>query len=482
VRAISGACQLGVAMTKGRRTSRIAIAALIGGMLAVRRLLTAAPASRSHLSQRAQDYETAAHRILILGGGFGGVTTALGLDRRLRGRDDVSVLMVDRDSALLFTPLLWTVAEGRSDPSDVVVPIRAFQRRRRLHLLHAEVNRIDLDRREVETTAGARSYDVLVIALGSVTAVPDLPGLREHARIFHSPIDAMELRNHLIEAVEAAHQTDDAAERQAWLTFVVGGGGDTGVELAATIRTYLATGLLAAYPWLTETPPHIVLVGRADRLIPMSEPVTSDAVRRVLEEQGVEVLTGVAIEGVTDRSVRTSRGEIPTRTLFWAVGITAPQVVRELPLEHAANGAVVVNDHLRPATYPDVYVVGDAAWAFDAVNHAPVPPTAQAAEHEGRYVAATIAAGLTGQEAPPFRYHPRGHLALLGHDTGVARVGPLTFTGRLAWLLWHGYYLNHIPSVRNRLRLAADWLLSSVSGRETAQLPLGRVPAVTESR
>jgi NADH dehydrogenase len=200
----------------------------------------------------------------------------------------------------------------------------------------------------------------------------------------------------------------------------------------------------------------------------------------VLEEQGVDVLTGVAIEGVTDRTVRTSRGEIPARTLFWAAGITAPPVVRELPLEHAANGAVVVNDHLRPATYPDVYVVGDAAWAFDAVNHAPVPPTAQAAEHEGRYVAATIAAGLAGQEAPPFRYRPRGHLALLGHDTGVARVGPLTFTGRLAWLLWHGYYLNHIPSVRNRLRLAADWLLSSVSGRETAQLPLGRVPADTE--
>jgi NADH dehydrogenase len=212
-------------------------------------------------------------------------------------------------------PLLWTVADGRADPSDVVVPIRAFQRRR-FHLLHAEVNRIDLDRREVQTTADARSYDVLVIAPGSVTAVPDLPGLREHARVFHSPIDAMELRNHLLEAVEAAHQTDDSAERQAWLTFVVGGCGDTGVELAATIRTFLATGILAAHPWLTEMPPRIVLVGRADRLIPMSEPVTSDAVRRVLQEQGIEVLTGVAIEVVTDRTVRTSRGEIPARTLF----------------------------------------------------------------------------------------------------------------------------------------------------------------------
>jgi len=435
----------------------------------------------SHVSNRDQAYETAAHRVLILGAGFGGLGVALDLDRRLDGRKDVSVLVVDRDSALLFTPLLWTVADGRADPSDVVVPVRAFQRGRKFHLLHAEVQGIDLTRQEVQTTAGSRPYDVLVIALGSVTAVPDLPGLREHARVFHSPIDALELRNHLIEAVEAAHQTEDVNERQAWLTFVVGGGGDTGVELAATIRTYLATGLLASYPWLTEAPPRIVVVGRAGRLVPMSDPGTSDAVRRALQREGIEVLTGVTIEGVTDRTVRTSRGEIPARTLFWAAGITAPRVVRELPVEHAGNGAVIVDDRLRVPSYPQVYVVGDAAWAFDSETRAPVPPTAQAAEHAGRFVAGAIAAGLAGEEPPRFRYRPRGYLALLGHGTGVARIGPVTLTGRPAWLLWHGYYLSRIPSWRNRLRLVTGWLLSGVTGRETAQLPLERARASTES-
>jgi NADH dehydrogenase len=449
--------------------------------MVVRRLWPLAPRAAVHLSDRERSYETAAHRVLILGAGFGGLTAALELDRRLGGRDDVSVLVADRDSAMLFTPLLWTVADGRADPSDVVVPVRDFQRGRRFHLLHAEVSGIDLDRQEVQTTAGARPYDALVIALGSVTAVPDLPGLREHARVFHSPIDALELRNHLIEAVEAAHQSEDADERQAWLTFVVGGGGDTGVELAATIRTYLATGLLAAYPWLTEAPPRIVVVGRASRLVPMSDPGTSEAVRSMLELEGIEVLTGVTIEGVTDRIVRTSRGEIPARTLFWAAGITAPPVVRELPVEHAGNGAVVVDDYLRVPNYTQVYVVGDAAWAFDAVTRAPVPPTAQAAEHMGRYVAATIAATLAGEQAPPFRFRPRGYLALLGRGTGVGRVGRFTIVGRPAWLLWHGYYLSRIPSWRNRLRLATGWLLSGVTGRETAQLPLGRAPAISES-
>ena len=456
----------------------VAGAAAIGGVLAVRRLLAKrALLAANGTHETDQSYESAAHRILILGGGFGGVATALGLDRLVGQRDDVSVLMVDRDSAMLFFPLLWTVADGRADPSDVVVPVRAFQRRRRFHLLHAEITGIDLDRREVQTSAGTRPYDLLVVALGSITAVPDLPGLRQRARLFHSPIDALELRNHLIEAVETAHQVEDPEERRAWLTFVVGGGGDTGIELAATIRTYLASGLMPTYPWLRKEPHRVIVVGRADRLVPMSEPETSVAVRRELEAQGIEVLTGVAIEGVTERTVRTSRGEIPARTLFWAAGITAPPVVRELPIEHARNGAVVVDATLRVPARPEVYVIGDSAWAFDGVTHAPVPPTAQAAEHEGRYVAGAIAARLSGGEVSPFHFRPMGHLALLGHGTGVGRIGPFTITGRLAWLLWHSYYLSHIPSWRNQIRLITAWVLSGVAGRETAQLPLDRAPA-----
>ena len=449
-------------------------AALAAGAFAAGRLARGASrgGAAAHRSETEAAYRAAGTRILILGGGFGGLATALGLDRRLAHRDDVSVLVVDRNNDLLFTPLVWTVADGRANPNDVVVPIRAFQRGRRFHVLRAEIEAIDLDARQVRTTAGDRPYDTLVVALGSRTALPDLPGLREHAHQFHSPADAMELRNHLIDAVEAAHETDDPDERQTWLTFVVGGGGDTGIELAATIHEYVTTALLAAYPWLADARPRIVVVGRADRLVPMSSPRTSDAVRRTLEHEGIEVWTGAAIEAVTETAVRTSRGDIPARTLFWAAGITAPAVVRALPVEHARNGAVIVDDRLRLPGHPEVYVIGDAAWAFDAATHDPVPPTAQAAEHQGAYVAAAIAADLAGEPVPPFRFRTKGRLALLGKRTGVAELGPVTISGLPAWFLWHAWYLYRIPSWRNRLHLLTDWLLAALAGRETGQLRL----------
>ena len=450
--------------------------ALVSGAVAtlVRRRITAGTSGRNrHRSETLFAYHAARHKILILGAGFGGMAAALRLDETLGGRSDTSVLVVDRDSALLFTPLLWTVADGRANPNDVVVPIRAFQRNHAFHLLHATVEEIDLDRREVRTSVGTRPYDYLVIALGSVTAVPGLPGLRERALRFHTPADAMELRNHLIDALENAHHTVDAQERREWLTFVVGGGGDTGVELAATIRDYLQFGLLAEYPWLVDERPRVVVIGRAQRLVPMSSPTTSAAVERILREEGVDVWTDVAIEGVTEREVQTSSGAIPARTLFWAAGITAAPVVRDLPVEHARNGAVLVDETLRVPGWAEVFVVGDSAWAFDGVSGDPTPPTAQAAQHMGSYVADSLIGLIAGRDPDPFRFVTRGRLALLGHRTGVAEVFGHAVDGIPAWLLWHGYYLSAIPSWRNRLRLLTNWLLAELGGRETAQLRLG---------
>jgi NADH dehydrogenase len=443
------------------------------GFFALRRGSGRNRAQISHRSETLFGYSAARYKILILGAGFGGLAAALRSDTRLRQRADASVLVVDRDSALLFTPLLWAVADGRADANDVVVPIRAFQRGHDFHLLHAEVEAIDLERREVRTSAGARPYDYLVVALGSITEIPPLPGLREHAFRFHSPADAIELRNHLIDALEAAHHTLGADERREWLTFVVGGGGDTGVELAATIRDYLEVGLLSEYPWLAGEQPRVVVVGRADRLVPMSTPATSAKVEKVLTEIGIEVWTGVTIEGIIERAVETSAGPIPARTLFWAAGISAPPIVAQLPVEHARNGAVMVDGTLRIPGHPEVFVVGDSAWAFDAQTGEPAPPTGQAAEHMGLYAGDAIATLIEGGQPKPFRFRTLGRLALLGERTGVAEVFGHAFAGIPAWLLWHGYYLSKIPSWRNRLRLLIALALAEFTGRETAQLRLG---------
>lgn len=458
-------------MRKGLMWSAIAaIGAMLVGKSA--RRISRRKQRVSHVSESEAAYRRAGTRILILGAGFGGLAAALSLDRQVKPSADTSVLVLDHNNALLFTPLLWTVANGRAGPNGVIVPIRDFQKGRRFHVLHAEISHIDLARRVVETSAGSRPYDRLIIALGCHTIVPNLPGLQKYALPFHTPADALQLRNHLIDAIEAAHQTTNPQERQQWLTFVVGGAGDTGVELAAILHDYLTTALFREYPWLLDAPMRVIVVGRAERVLPMSEPPTSRLVQRTLERAGIEVLTGTSIVAITETTVETSRGSIPTRTLFWAAGITAPDVVCHLPVQHAPNGAIIVDDFLRIPGYPEVSVIGDAAWAYDPASGSPVPPTAQAARQQGIYVGQTIAAEYAGRPTPPYRYTPLGHLALLGRYTGVARVGPLTLTGLPAWLLWHLAYIWRNPSWHKRIRLIIDWLLSGLLGRETGQMRL----------
>jgi NADH dehydrogenase len=452
----------------------LVVAAAMGGALVSRRLMRSR--SDKHWSEHAREseeiYRRANARILVLGSGFGGLTVALHLGQKLKTGEKGSILVIDRNNDLLFTPLLWTVANGRASPNNVVIPIRDFQKSKPFHVRHAEIERIDLDRKEVQTSNGSLPYDILVIALGSHTTVPDFPGLREHVLPFHTPANALQLRNHLIDAIESAHATTDPVARREWLTFVVGGAGDTGVELAAIVHDYLLTGLFKAYPWLAEASVRVVLVGRAKRILPMGDRRTSHLVSHILAQEGIEVLTGESIIGVEETAVLTSSGTIPARTLFWAAGITAPDVVRQLPVPHERNGAVLVDEHLRLPGHPEVYVIGDSAWAYDSITKAPVPPTAQAARQQGHYVGKEIANRCIHQPVLPYRYLPLGHLALLGHATGVARVGPLTFGGLPAWLLWHLVYLLRNPSWKKRIRLGVDWLLSGLLGPEAGQLRL----------
>lgn len=425
---------------------------------------------RSHISETEEAYRQANLRVLILGGGFGGLSTALQLDRELRQQDMCSILVVDRDNDMLFTPLLWLVANGRISPNNVVVPLRDFQRGRRFHILHAEIERIVLQRKEVHTSAGIRPYDQLVIALGGSTSVPDLPGLRAQAISFSTPTDALRLRNRLVDAIEAAHRTTDPFERQAWLTFVVGGAGDTGVELAATIHDYLHAGLFREYPWLADASVRIVVVGRSERVLPTSKPQTSNLVHAVLEQEGITVLTGRSITAANEKAIETTRETIPARTLFWASGITAPEVVRQLAVPQARNGAIKVDDFLRIPGHPEVYVIGDCSWAYDAATRDPIPATAQAASHQGHYVGHAITLEQAGRPVPAFHYTTLGHLALLGHYKGVAELGRWTFDGIAAFLLWHLAYLVRNPSWAKRIRLVGDWTLSSILGRDIGQV------------
>lgn len=449
-----------------------------------------------HQSETEAGYRAAGTRILILGGGFGGVNAALELDRQIGSRPDTSMLLVERNNSMQFTPLLWTVANGTTNPNSVVLPVRSFQKRRTFHIVQATVERIDLENRTVHLAgADPRPYDKLIIALGSITSVPDLPGLRDRALIFRSPADAMQLRNRLVDAIEAAHRATDEATRREWLTFVVGGGGDTGVEVAATIHDYLTSALLKQYPWLSDQPVRVVIVSHTERLVSAHMEVTSEAVEQSVLRKDIEVMAGVDVTGVTERSVQTSKGEIPARTMFWAAGVSAPPVVRNIPgIDHAKNGSIVVDKYMRIPNHPEVYVIGDSAWGFDAETGEPLPALAQAAEQQGRAIARNVAIEVEGGEPQPYSFSPRGILILLGQHAGVSQlgpatliskppffrlgthegreIGPLMLTGLPAWLLWHAYYLSHVPVWRNRIHVLTDWLLAGLIGRETSQLRL----------
>ncbi|MGZ3533444.1 MAG: NAD(P)/FAD-dependent oxidoreductase [Vulcanimicrobiaceae bacterium] len=453
-----------------RRSILAAIAGSAAVIVTACALCRRREASVRHVSSTIEEYENAHTRILILGGGFGGVKTALELDRRLRDVHDAAVLLVNRDTTMLFVPLLWTLADGRSAPNHITVPLRALQKGRSFHFLKAEVRGIDIERRIVETTAGERPFDFLVIALGSVTAVPDVPGLRQHAHVFRSIADALQLRNRIVDAVERAHQCEDAAQRDALLTFTVIGGGDTGTELAATINDFIKNALVNEYPWLFDTPARVVIIERMERILPLATAEVAQRVQAVLETAGVQIHTGAAVQEITEDAVRADGIFIQTRTVFWAAGITATDVVRALPVERERNGSVVVDDHLRIPGHEEIYVVGDAAWANDGITGRPVPALAQSAEHEARYVAREIAQKLVGRPVDPFHFTKLGEMMLLGSCTGVAEIGPVTINGFLAWLLWHLYYLSHIGLWRNRVLLATDWLLAALLGPETGQL------------
>jgi NADH:ubiquinone reductase (H+-translocating) len=428
---------------------------------------------RRHRSQTEQTWEQAQTKILIVGGGFGGSATALALDRKLRPDVDASVLMIDRGNAQLFVPLLWTVAEGRANAENVMVPLRSYQRGRNFHVLHADVQRIDLERGVVTTSAGERSYDQLVIALGSVTTVPEkIPGAREHALVFRSPADAMQLRNRIIDALEGAHQATDEAARRAWLTFVVIGGGDTGTELAATIYDFAQHAVEKEYPWLVDEAIRVVVIESADRLVPLSSKAVSERVRTSLERRGITVRTGVGVDRIDEQAVYAGDLSIPARTAYWAAGVAPPELVREIDADHAKNGALLVDEHLRVRGRSNVYAIGDNAWAVDCVDGQAVPALAQAAEHEAEYVAEAMVAELRRTPLKPFRFKKLGQMTLLGNYDAVAEIGPVTFTGPLAWLMWHAYYASRIGSWRTRTYLVTGWVLAALFGRETSEIPL----------
>ncbi len=410
-------------------------------------------------------------RVLILGGGFGGIYAAIELERALRDRDSVNITLVTRDNYFLFTPMLHEVAASDLEMNTIINPLRKLLRR--VKTFTGNIETINLERRCVAVTHGfdrhvhELPYDHLIIALGSSTNFFGLPGVQDAALTIKTLDDAIELRNRLITHLEEANSECAAGERQPLLTFVVVGAGFAGVETLGGINDFVRDAI-RFYPNLTPEFVRTILVSSDEFILPELGSKLGAYAQRKLAARGVEIITSARVTGVRDGIVELSDGRtISATTLIWAAGNAPNPLVAALPMPKN-GGRILVNEYLAVDGFPGIWALGDCASIPDRKTGGFHPPTAQHASREGRCVARNVAADILRGRKRPFRFSTLGRLAAIGRRSGVANVFGLNFSGFLAWWLWRTIYLFKLPRLEKKMRVALDWTLDLCFAKDFA--------------
>ncbi|HEX2766978.1 MAG TPA: NAD(P)/FAD-dependent oxidoreductase [Candidatus Limnocylindria bacterium] len=418
------------------------------------------------------------HRVLILGGGFAGVETARHLEKLTRRRDDVEVWLVSRENFTVFTPLLPEVCSGQLEARHCVTALRAQLRRPSSWAVTARVEGMDLDAKVVTVMGGDGDlhrlhYDSLVVALGGETATFGIEGIREYAVGMKTLADAFALRNRAIEMLERADLETDPAERQAQLTFVVGGGGFSGVETAGEIEDFVRRVRRRYYRKIDEDELRFHIVELKDRLLPEMPEDMAEYAAKNLRKRGYQLHLGTAMKAVGKGGVEIGQdGEfIPARTVIWTGGVQPAPVLRESGLEVDRAGRVVTKPTMATSR-PGVWALGDCALIPRANGDGYYAPTAQNAVREAKRLARNILADIDRRPdgIEPFEYRTIGTLASIGHHTGVGVVFGIKVRGWIAWFMWRGYYWSRVPGMGGKARVALDWLLNLLFGTDPVQL------------
>lgn len=411
-----------------------------------------------------------ATRIVVLGGGFGGIGSAAGLVKALGKEADVEVSLVSRHNYFLFIPMLHEAATGAVEPRHVAQPIRRAFRGRGLTFHKSEVRAIDLETRQVRTDRGLLDFDYLVLALGSDTNFFGLEAARPHVFELKDLSDARKLHCHILDMFETASSEEDPQVRKSCLTFVVAGAGPTGVELSAEIHDFVHHTVLRDYPSLSLQDVEISLVEMADRVLPgLDEPLSRAALGK-LKSKRINLLLGTRISRITDGGLELNgEREVPTRTLVWTAGVKASPVLASLPVERDRMGRVVVDQYLQVPGHPGVYAIGDSASCQDPASKKPFPPTAQVAVRQSDHVARNIVAAIRGGQPRPFEHVSWAGLVSLGSNAAIVDFSGFRLYGRPASFMWRLVYLTKLPGRQNKVLVALDWLLSLFFERNTAQ-------------
>lgn len=414
-------------------------------------------------------------RIVILGGGFGGMKAAECLEQELAG--SVSISLVSDTNALLFTPMLAEVAGSSLEPSHISVPLRSSLRL--THFVRGRVTGVDLEKREIVLDGdGARRelhYDHVIFALGAVSNYLGLENVEKVAFDFKTLLDAIRIRNHVIEMFETADRETDPMVRRKLLTFVIAGGGFAGVELAGALNDF-AHGIFPDYHNLNIEELCVILVHSRDRILPELSDTLAAYAQRKMKERGVVFRLGTRLIDAQPGLVTLSDGQIPAETLVWTAGTAPNPLIKSLGLVTTPRGAIVVDSTLAVTNHAGAWALGDCAAVIDSETKKPCPPTAQFALREAVTIARNISATLKGSHVRDFHFRSLGALCVVGHQTACAeltvpfvRARSLRFSGLLAWLIWRGIYVSKLPGLERKIRVLIAWTLELFFPRDIIQ-------------
>ena len=399
-------------------------------------------------------------RIVILGGGFGGLYAA----RELRGVD-ADVTVVDRRNFHLFQPLLYQVATAALNPSDIAAPIRSILRRQKnVSVILGEASSIDVNARIVKLADGEVAYDYLIVATGATHSYFAHPEWERDAPGLKTIEDALEIRRRVLLAFEEAERETDPDRQRAWLTFVVVGAGATGAELAGALSEIARQTMVRDFRRINPSSARVILVEGKERVLPTYPPDLSSKAEAQLKRLGVEVLTNAVVTSLDDREVCLGDHTIPARTVLWAAGVQASPIAKSLGVELDRAGRVLVQPDLTIDGHPEVFVIGDLAGV------AGVPGVAPAAIQEGIHAARNIERAIDRQPLRPFRYLDKGSLATIGRAAAVADVRGVHISGFLAWLAWLFIHILYLIGFRNRLLVMLQWAWAYVTFQRGARL------------
>ena len=408
--------------------------------------------------------------VVVVGGGFGGLHAA-----RALARLPVRVTLVDRRNHHLFQPLLYQVATAALNPSDIAYPIRSILRRQaNATVLLGEAVWVIPDRKRLMLADAELGYDYLVLAAGATHSYFGKDAWAAHAPGLKTLEDALEMRRRILLAYELAEREEDPARRAAWMTFVVVGGGPTGVELAGALAEIARHALARDFRRIDPRRARILLLEGGPRVLPPWPEALSAKAREQLEALGVEVRTGALVTDLDDRGVSLGSERIEARTILWAAGVEASPLAKSLgvPLDRA--GRAKVGPDLSVPGRPEIFVIGDLA-AVESGGK-PVPGVAQAAIQMGRHAAAGIARSLRGEPRTPFAYRDPGSLATIGRGAAVAAFPRSSWSGWIAWWLWLLVHILFLIGFRNRILVLVQWAWAYVTFQRGARLITGGPP------